>query len=352
MATIKDVAEAAGVSIASVSATLNASGRVGEATRERIWAAVRAVGYAPNAVARSLRLGTSRLIGMVVGDITNPFVGELIMTAERVAREAGFALIVCTIDEDTVRTDAVLARLRAQHVAGILITPTGRRADDLRRLARPDLPPLVTVDHHVPGARHDFVGTDNRALARMLVDHLVALGHRKIALISGRRGLWTADERCRGFLGAAAALGLAADDVRCIRADYRGQSGLVAARALLGRPDRPTAIIGGNNVIALGVLKACLEAGLDCPADLSICGIDDVPWSELVRPQITTAAQPTGEIATVATRRLLERIELAGHETAPRHIELAPTLILGESCGPVTAAARRGDAPITSQRLA
>lgn len=330
MATIRDVARAAGVSITTVSTALNGSGRVADDTRRRVWAAAEAVGYAPNAVARSLRMGTSRLIAMMVGDLTNPFIGALIMAAERRARAAGFAVIVATIDEDPGHVDATLKRLCAQHVAGIVIMPTASGPKDRERLADPTLPPLVMLDHKVPGLERDFVGVDNRAAVRVLVEHLVALGHRRIAMISGRPGLWTADERCRGFARAMRDAGLRVG--RCIRADYRGASGHAAARALLGRPERPTAIIGANNVIALGILQACVDAGLECPADVSVAGIDDVPWSGLVRPRITTVAQPVEQLAACAMEWLLDRIEGKDRGRAPRERLFRPSFIPGESC--------------------
>ena len=334
MATIRDVARAAAVSIATVSATLNGSGRVSAETRKRIWAAIEAVGYHPNAVARSLRLGRSRLIGMVVSDITNPFAGQLIRTAEAMAFKAGFSVIVCTRGIDRQRFEAVLAQLCAQRVAGIVLSPPGSGATHRKLLERPDLPPLVTIDHKVPGLERDFVGVDNRAMVALLVEHVVRLGHRHIGMISGRRGVWTADERCGGFLEALRAAGLDADPARCIRADYRGRSGFLAARKLLEHPHRPTAVIGANNTIALGILEAALACGLTCPADIAIAGIDEVPWSGLVRPRITVVAQPVDTIASTAMEWLLERILQPDLPPAPRERLVAPTFVTGESCAP------------------
>jgi LacI family transcriptional regulator len=332
MANIRDVARHAGVSIATVSAALNDSSPVSEETRRRIWEAVKAVGYSPNAVARSLRLGKSRLIGVVLGDITNPFCTALVRVAEKAALAAGNSIIVCNTDDDAERELMMLDQLRAQHVAGILLTATGRGADYMSRLMRPDLPPLVTIDQQVPGLDRDFVGVDNRAAARVLTEYLIRLGHRRIAMISGREGLWTADERVAGFRETMQAAGIAVDPSLCLQTAYRSDIAARATMPMLTGPDPPTAIIGGNNVIALGALQAIVDLGFRCPADVSVAGIDDVPWSGLVRPRVTTAAQPIEDITRLAMKWLLERIADGKASRPARNQVFLPRLIVGDSC--------------------
>ena len=332
MANIRDVARHAGVSIATVSATLNDLNPVSAETRRRVWEAVKAVGYSPNAVARSLRLGKSRLIGMILGEITNPFCSALVRAAERVAQTAGYSIIICNSDDDVERELTMIDQLRAQHVAGILITAIGQGAAYVRHLARSDLPPLVTIDQRVLGLDRDFVGVDNRAAARMLTEYLIRLGHRRIAMISGREGLWTADERIAGFRETMATAGLPVDSSLCVQTAYQSDAAARATVPMLTRPDPPTAIVGGNNVIALGALQAIVDLGFRCPDDISVAGIDDVPWSGLVRPRVTTAAQPIEEIATVAVEWLLQRIAGGGDAPPPRVRTFNPGLILGDSC--------------------
>jgi LacI family transcriptional regulator len=332
MANIRDVARHAGVSIATVSATLNDSNPVSEETRRRVWDAVKAVGYSPNAIARSLRLGKSRLIGVVLGDITNPFCSAVVRVAEKVALAAKYSIIVCNTDDDVERELMVLDQLRAQHVAGILLTPVGRGEDYLRRLEHGNLPPLVTIDQHVPGLTRDCVGVDNRAAARLLTEYLIRLGHRRIAMISGRKGLWTADERIAGFLETMEDGGIAVDPSLCVQTAYRSDTAHAATVPMLTRSDRPTAIIGGNNVIALGALQAIVDLGFRCPDDVSVAGIDDVPWSGLVRPRVTTAAQPIEEITRAAMEWLLQRIADGETSLAARSRVFLPHLIMGDSC--------------------
>jgi LacI family transcriptional regulator len=334
VAGIRDVAKRAGVAIATVSAALNRTGAVSEETRRRVSEAAAAVGYAPNAFARSLRLGKSRLIGVVVGDISNPFWGAMVRVVEKAAIAADYSIIVCNTDDREERELAILDQLRAQRVAGILLAPVGQGANYLRQLDQRDLPPFVTMDHKVRGLERDFVGIDNRATARILTEYLLRLGHRRIAIVSGREGLWTADERVGGFLDGMHQSGIAVDSSLCVRTDYRGDSAIAAAIPLLTRTDRPTAILCANNVIALGIVQASLDLGFRCPIDISVAGIDDVPWSGLVRPRVTTAVQPIDEISRVAIEWLLERIAGAAPIDA-REMLFQPEFRVGDSCADI-----------------
>jgi LacI family transcriptional regulator len=336
MANIRDVAKHAGVAIATVSAALNESASVSEETRKRVWAAVEAVGYTPNAVARSLRLGKSRLIGLAMSDISNPFCGAMVRTMESAANAAGYSIIVCTTDDDVKREHTVLAQLRAQHVAGIILSPVGRKADYAGLLESRNFPPMVTVDHKVPGLAVDFVGVDNRAAARMLTQYLLRLGHRRIAMITGTPGVWTAEERLAAFLETMQAADAPVDPSMCVSGNYRGDAAYEVAKPMMMSSDRPTAIVGANNVMALGALQAILDLGFHCPADVSLVGIDDVPWGGLVRPRVTTSAQPVADIASAATACLLERMTAgADIQIPPRDIVFQPQFLSGDSCGPL-----------------
>lgn len=332
MANIRDVATAAGVSIASVSAVLNGTGRVGEGARQRIWAAVEAVGYAPNMVARSLRTGRSTLIGMVVGDITNPFSGGLVRVVERAALARGFSVIVCNTGADETRLPGIIDHLRGQNVAGILLTPIGRPDALIRQIEAQPLPPVVTIDQKIPGLARDYVGFDNRAAMRILVELLVRLGHSRIALISGRVGRWTADEREAGFVEAMRQAGHVVDRALVSRTGFGGETAYQATSALLSGRAAPSAIVAANNVTALGALQAALDLGFGCPRDVSITGVDDVPWSGLVRPRLTIVAQPMEEMGQLAIEWLLQRITEPQLSIPPRERIFQPIVVPGESC--------------------
>ncbi|WP_421726242.1 LacI family DNA-binding transcriptional regulator [Bauldia sp.] len=338
MATIRDVARHAGVSIATVSAALNESGPVSADARRRVWEAVEAVGYAPNAHARSLRLGKSRLIGAVVGDVTNPFWGAMVRTIEAVAEKAQYSVIIRNTDELAERELDIIEQLRAQRVAGIILNAAGSDDAYLRRLQRSDLPAVVTIDQWHPDLGRDFVGVDNRAAGRMLAEYVIRLGHRRVAVISGRKGMWTADERMKGAVDAMRDAGIAVDPTLYIQTDYRSDASYAAATPLLTRRDRPTAIIGCNNDITFGALRATLDLGFRCPEDISIAGIDEVPWSGLVRPRVTVVVQPVEDMSRQATTWLLERITANDtDQPPPRQRVFAPSIVLGDSCAPLSA---------------
>jgi LacI family transcriptional regulator len=347
MSTIREVAKAAGVSIATVSAALNESASVSEETRRRVLAAAEAVGYAPNAIAQSLRRGNSRLIGVVIGDISNPFCSTMIRTFDRHAIAAGYSMIVCNSDDDEHRELLMLDQLRSQRVAGIILLPVGTSAGYRRHLENRILQPLVTVDQKIDGLARDFVGVDNRAAARLLTEYLIRLGHRRIAMICGRPGIWTSEERLAAFREAMAEAGHDVDPSLCVPANYDGRLAYQAVIPMMSRADRPTAIIGANNVMALSALQAVIDLGFRCPADVSIAGIDDVPWGGLVRPRVTSAVQPVEEIAAVAFSWLMERMaarsEPGRAEPNPRTKTFAPRMVFGGSCAPLRNAAEAVD---------
>ena len=218
----------------------------------------------------------------------------------------------------------------------MIVAPMGPEAELARRIRAPGFPPVVTIDHRMPALGCDFIGTDNRAAIRIIVDYLARLGHRRIALISGRVGRWTADERHRGFVEAMAEAGLDVDPSLVHRSGYEAEGAYAVTASLLTRRDRPSAIIAANNVTALGALQSCIDLGFQCPRDLSLAGIDDVPWSGLVRPRLTVVAQPREEMALLAIRWLLERIA-ARTAIPPREELFVPSFIVGESCRAVGA---------------
>lgn len=335
MANIRDVARAAGVSIASVSAVVNENGRVGHEARRRVLAAIEVVGYSPNSIARSLRRGRSNLIGVVVTDITNPFSSALVSVFEKAAVARGYSVIICNVDGDEPRVCAILDQLRGQHVAGILLTPGGQGEALISQIERHPRPPLVTFDQKLPGLACDFVGFDNRAAIRLLVDHLAGRGHRRIALITGRLGRWTADERYHGFIEAMTDAGLTVEPELVARSGFEGETAYAVTATLMCAPRPPSAIVAANNVTALGALQCCLDLGLDCPGDVSIVGVDDVPWSGLVRPKLSIASHPVRTMGEVATGWLIERIE-APSVSAPREMILQPEFRPGDSCRDIT----------------
>lgn len=332
MATIRDVARLAGVSISTVSLALNETGPVSLETYQRIWAAAKEVGYAPNPLAQSLKSGRSRMIGMVVGDISNPFFGRLLHTVERVALDKNHLVIVSDSDGRILHERAILDHLSNQRVAGVILSPLGRDPDYVEFLRELTMP-LVMIDQKLDGLDVDFVASDNVLASAMLTEHLIRFGHARIAHIAGISGLWTAERRKDGFRSTLRAAGIEPDESLIVDGQYQGDTAYAQAMRLLTRSDRPTAIVAANNVMALGALQAMNDLGFRCPEDISLTSIDDVPWGNVIKPRITMVVQDVDEMARIAAEWLFERINSRdGNDIPPRESILIPKLVVGQSC--------------------
>jgi LacI family transcriptional regulator len=336
MATIKDVARVAGVSIATVSATLNGTARVSEKRSQRVWDAVRNVGYTPHGIARSLRLGHTRSIGLIVGDISNPFFTSLAKAVEAGASKAGYTVILLNSDENAEKELNLIKVLIEQRVAGILLAPSGYDAAYLAALSAMVRVPLVLVDRYLPDAAYDAVIVDNQAAARMVTDYLIRLNHQRIAIVMGREHLWTTEQRVRGYREGLRAAGLPRNlDLELI-ADSQIETAYEATQRLLSMTDPPTAIFAANNLMMLGALEAILDMGFECPARISLAGIDDFSWSSAIRPKLTTVSQPIEEMGLRAVDQLLERVSQrkAAKRSVPKTITLEPRFLIRDSCAP------------------
>lgn len=329
MANIRDVAKLAGVSSSTVSLTFSDSERVSGDTARKVWQAAEQLGYRPNPLAQSLKRGRSNLIGMIVGDLSNPFSGRFLKRVEQLAQRARYNVIVTESDALQQRELEILRDLSAQRIAGVLLFPHGQGQDYLEALHGMDIP-LVTVDHKIDGGQFDNVRSDSHLAASMLTEHLVRLGHRRIAHISGPLQYWSAAERCRGYRETLQAAGIEHSQV--LDGGYLAEPAYAQTMRLLTGVDRPTAILAANNVMALGSLQAMQELGIDCPGDVSLATIDDVPWNSVIKPSLTLVEQDIQRLATEATEFLLGRMqdpELA--DAPPRERVLVPKLVLGDS---------------------
>ena len=343
MATIKDVARIAGVSIATVSAVLNANVPVSEKRTKRVWDAVEKTGYSPHGVARSLRLGHSQSIGLVVGDISNPFFTSLIKAIETCASAAGYLVVVTNTDDDPKKEIELLRLLREQRVAGLLLAPAGHGKDYLSSLSKAVDVPVVLVDRHLPDSPFDSVVVDNVTAARMATDYLVRLNHRRIAIVSGIRHLWTTEQRLQGFRDGLKAGGLPISAELEVAADSQIETAYEVVQRLLAIPKPPTAIFAANNLMTIGAIEAIMDMGFQCPEQISLAGIDDFPWISAIRPRLTTVAQPIVELGERAAGLLIERIEQkrkGENKPRPNMVALQPKLIIRDSCAAITRRAR------------
>lgn len=333
MVTIRDVAKLANVSTATVSATLNRSAPVSPELQARVRRAVEELGYAPDGVARSLKTGTTALLGLLIPDITNPFFTQLVRVVEAAAQRAGYAVLLCDSDEDPGKEATYLRLMRTHRVAGLVWCPVGEAAPDgpsPRSLAGL---PIVMVDRAAPGVTADLVVIDNHRAGYLATAHLLDLGHRRIGAIAGPAHLLPAAERLRGFRDALRGRGLDPDAAPVGQGAFREAEAYASCRALLGGARRPTGLFVGNNHMLVGVMRAIADLGLACPADISIAAIDDFPWANAFNPRLTTVRQPVAAIGETALRLLLARI--AGEAGAPVRETLACELIVRNSCAPV-----------------
>lgn len=334
MATVRDVARIASVSTSTVSLALSGSDKVSAKTRQKVRDAAATVGYSPNPVARSLARGQSDMIGVVIGDISNPFIARFLKDVERISLDRGHMVIVSDTDTDTSRELGILRHLKAQNVAGVLLTPYGNSPEYVETVQALNLP-MVTLDQKIGHTDADYVAVDHELASTMLTGHVIGHGHKRIAYIGGNQGLWSAEQRLSGFRKTMARAGLDVDESLIMYGEYNGDRAYDCTMHLLTRPDRPTAIITANNMMGLGALKATMDLGVPCPDQISLATIDDVPWGDVIRPRLTMVVQPIAEIAKASMEFLLDRIERRGElSIEPRERLFTPKLVIGQSCAP------------------
>ncbi|GAU70897.1 LacI family transcriptional regulator [Streptomyces sp. NBRC 110611] len=328
MANIKDVAERAGVSVATVSRVLNGRSPVAE-TRERVLAAVRELGYRPNNVARALRTARTGALGLIISDLTNPFFTELADAVEDAARGLGYSLVIGNAGERPEQQDGYIRTLLDRRIDGLLVSSAGTGSPMLSEVVASGTP-LVLLDRTVPGVDAPCVRTDGRAALTELAARLAALGRRRPAVIVAPAGTPTGDERLDLFRTALAAHGLTLPDERVgASLDLQPAGGRRAMSDFLDLPEPPDAVLATDNLMALGALDELRARGLRVPDDMALVVYDDVPWFAHTDPPLTAIAQPTRELGQAAVRTLLERIEGRPAES----VLLPAHLITRRSCG-------------------
>ncbi|GAA4636506.1 LacI family DNA-binding transcriptional regulator [Actinoallomurus vinaceus] len=328
MAGIKDVAAHAGVSVATVSRVLNDSPRVSAETREKVVTAMRALHYTPNGVARSLRTEATRTLGLIIGDILNPFFAAMARAVEDEARAAGYTVVIGNADERPEQQDHYVRTLLEQRVDGLLICPTAEATPLVEDCVRYGSP-LVFLDRTLPGMDVPAVRADGTAAIHDLVRHIQRLGHRRVAFISGPELLSTGRERTRAFLDAMRECGLDVRDEYLEAGDFQAASGRAIAARFLDLPEPPEVIFAGDNLMALGALDEIRARGLRIPDDVALASFDDVAWFVHLDPPITAITQPAEELGRRAVRVLLERVERRPVES----VVLPARLVIRRSCG-------------------
>lgn len=329
MVKIKDVADAAEVSTATVSRVLTNKPNVRPEVKQRVMDAVRKLGYRPNRVARSLRSNRSNIIGLIVSDIENPFFQQVSRAVEDAALEKGYSVVLCNTDEKPEKEMMYLQLLYDENAAGVILSPTRQTTEDSSSISALNLP-MVVIDRRIKGGEFDNVLTDNVQSANMAVSHLIGQGHRRIGAIIGA-GSTTGRERREGYLQA-----LKEHDIKSVPeliqlVDAKEEDGFAATMKLLQLPERPDAIFTSNSLLAAGILRALKENKVAIPDEIAFASFDETRWAALVDPPITVIEQPTYEIGHTAAGLLLKRIDAP--ERSTREVVLNTRLIVRRSCG-------------------
>jgi LacI family transcriptional regulator len=326
---IRDIAADAQVSVATVSRVLNGSRTVNEALRVRVVESVARLGYQPNVFARSLRLHKSFVLGVIIPSITNPFFTAVARAVEDTALEAGYAVAICSSDQDMARERRYLDVLRNRMVDGALVTVADRQSSDLAPLLQSGMP-VVLVDRCLTGVTLDSVTVDTRRGAYMAVEHLLGRGYRRIGLVGGPPHVSTAVSKLEGFRQALTDHGLPIEADLMVAGEYTDASGYEAGARLLGLRNPPEAVVVANNQMTLGFFRLVRERCLRVPQEMAFIGFDDAPWAALVVPPVTVIDQPTYDLGRCATELLLERLD--GGRREIRHAVLPTRLIVRGSC--------------------
>lgn len=331
---MRDVAERADVSTTTVSHVINNTRYVHPDSRQRVLEAMDALGYQPNALARSLRRSQTFSIAVIVPDSADHFFTEVIRGIEDVSFEQGYTITLCNSDGDLEKERRYTDLLTGKRVDGILFFAASNQSQEHVRILQERQFPLVVVDRQVPGVEADTVIIDNQLGGQMATQHLLALGHRRIACISGPSDLLISEGRLNGYRLALAEHNIPLNEtfVKIVE-EYHYQAGFEAAQELLSLETPPTAIFAFNDILAVSIINAAAKMGLQLPADLSVIGFDDLRLASYVYPALTTIAQPKYDLGVVATTMLLERI--ADHDLPPRTRLLELELLERESTAPV-----------------
>jgi len=294
MVNLKDVAQAAGVSVATVSYVLRGAKAVSRAVEARVWQAARELGYQPNRSAQTLRTGRSHTLGLLVPDLTNPYFPALVQAIETTGRSLGYALILIDAQNDTAAEQQGLELLASYRIAGLVWVPVGDPPGPLPF-------PAVLVDRSAEG--FDVVQADHYQGGTLLADYALQLGHHRIGLFSGPTELSSAQERRRGFLAGLKGL---KPIWECSVPFTLELPDFALARLAC---NEVTLLVCANDVVAIGTVRALKQLGCRVPEEVSVLGFDDVPWAALLEPPLATVRQPVAELGRTAVTLLHERIQ-------------------------------------------
>jgi LacI family transcriptional regulator len=329
--TIKDIAEKAHVSYATVSRALNGKYGVKPDTREKILAIAGRLNYRPNAIARGLVKNQTHTLGLVIPDITNPFFPEVARGIEDAAQEAGFSLFLCNTNWEEDKEARYLSLLQEKRVDGVIIAPIADQERVLEQALSPRLP-LVYVSRAPRETRRSFVVIDNVRGGFLATEHLIRQGYQSIGFIGALGSSLSIDERLEGYKSAFAKYGLRVEERVVLFGNFKRETGYNLIRRLIAEGEPPRAVFAENDLLALGVMQGAREAGLSVPGDLAVIGFDDIPFASFPEVQLSTIAQPKYAMGKTAVELLIAAIEQEKQPgAAVQQIFLEPKLIVRRS---------------------
>lgn len=332
--TMSDVAEKTGVSKTTISRIINqVPNAASKETTEKVLKTIEELGYYPNQVAASLKRTTTKTIGLVMGDIENPFYGLVIKGVEEVVRSSGYSLILANSNYDMATEIELCMLLLSKQVDAILVAPSGSSACEQYAPIFERQTHLVFIDNYIPGCNVDAVMVDNFKASKEACNHLISLGHREISFIAGTPRKVSSDERTRGFLSALQEKYGSSISPIVKNGDYTVIGGYKCMADLLKMPEIPTAVFIANNLMTVGALGAIKDAGLSIPNDISVLGFDDMNWYSINQPSLTAIDQPAFEIGQTAAKRVVMRLRNK-KQPSPEIIELDARLIVRDSTAP------------------
>ena len=318
---MREVADRAGVAISSVSRVISNHPDTSEAMKERVLAAIYELGFRPDMLAQTLRTGSSRTVGFIAADIGNPLFAEIAMGAESALRERGYSMLLANSLGDASRAAEYVLEMESRRVDGLIISVNDENDEEMRSVLSTVPFPVVLLDRELPGD-YPSVVSDHAAGMQQAIAHLVALGHERIALVSGPTAVRPSRERARTLHDASEEHGL---HPVIMEGQFSAQHGHDATLDLMTREPRPTALVAGSNQILVGVLRALREQGLRAPDDVSLVTCDDTPMAEFLEPALTTVSRDPGGLGAAAAELLLEVFGGATPRTVtlPTHLRAA-----------------------------
>ena len=329
--TIIDVAKLAGVSTTTVSHIINGTRYVSDELKERVEKAIEELGYRPNSMARGLRRGESKTIGLIVPDNSNPFFAEILRQIENIGYATGYSVILCNSDSDIKKEVAYIELLNAKQVDGIIFITTNNSVEHLQEITNNGIP-LLVIDRDVPLKATDILLVDNFNGGYDATRYLLSLGHKRIACITGPSLLTPSADRVNGYKKAMAEAKIEINPEWVVAGDFQFNGGEEGIIHLLKLDPRPTAIFACNDMMALGVMRGLRKAGLSVPVDISLIGFDDISLASVISPGLTTIAQPVQKISELAIELLVKRIQNKDTTASDERIVLPTQLIIRESC--------------------